>query len=156
MPKGKITGISHIGITVLDAEKAVRNWENAFGVEGKVVDGPDPALKKMGIVHMGPVKIFLNEYKDQAANIQKVTPPVVFTNKKVVTEKGEGISHIAFDVTDLSSLVESVKEAGMRTKWEKPKKISEIGGICIYMEPEDFGLELEFVQAIDTETPIWK
>ena len=61
--KHKLTRVHHIGVTVRDAQKAVDEWAEAFGFEGKVVDIPENNMK-IGVVEVVGVTFFLNEYCD--------------------------------------------------------------------------------------------
>ena len=145
----KVTRIHHIGITVNDAQKAVEEWREAFGFEGKVVDMPENNLR-IGVVKVAGVAFFLNEYTDPARKdklTQGLELPVTFSGHRIVNEAGEGISHIAFETTDLDHMVEKAKKAGMRAMLEEPRDALE--GICNFIVPEDAHIPMEFMQPIE-------
>lgn len=144
----RVTGIHHIGVTVNDAEKAVAEWKEAFGFEGRVVDLPDNGMR-IGVVRVAEVTFFLNEYLDpdrKVQNTEGLELPVEFSGHVVVNRTGEGISHIALETTDIESLIEKAKKAGMRFTWEEPKEALE--GVCNHLVADDAHLPLEFMQAI--------
>lgn len=145
----KVTRIHHIGITVNDAQKAVDEWREAFGFEGKVFDVPETKMK-IGVVEVVGVTFFLNEYTDpdrKAKMAQGLELPVTFSGHRIVNEAGEGISHIAFETTDLDYMIEKAKKAGMRVVHEKPKDALE--GMCNFIVPEDAHIPLEFMQPVE-------
>ena len=153
--KSKVTRIHHIGVTVNDAHKAVAEWKEAFGFEGKVVDIPENNMK-IGVVEVVGVTFFLNEYTDpsrKAQATQGLELPVTFSGHRIVNKVGEGISHIAFETTDLEYMVERAKKAGMRLMADKPKDALE--GICSFVVPEDARIPLEFMQPVEgRENPL--
>lgn len=145
----KVTRLHHIGVTVNDARKAVEDWKEAFGFEGKVVDVPETNMR-IGVVKVAGVTFFLNEHTDPASKTKTTEGlrlPVTFSGHNVVNEAGEGISHIAFETTDLDYMVEKAKKAGMRVRLEKPRDALE--GICNFIAPEDAYLPLEFMQPVE-------
>jgi len=151
----KVTRLHHIGVTVNNAQKAVEEWKEAFGFEGKVVDIPE-MNGRIGVVKVAGVTFFLNEHTDpafKAKTTEGLRLPVTFTGHNVVNEVGEGISHIAFEATDLDYMVEKAKKAGMRIRLEKPRDALE--GICNFIEAEDAHLPLEFMQPVEgRENPL--
>jgi len=145
----KVVGIHHIGVTVKDATQAVAEWREAFGFEGKVVDIPQNGMK-IGVVKAAGVTFFLNEYTDparQARCVEGVDVPVDFSGHRIINEAGEGISHIAFETTDLQYVTDRAKEAGMRLELEVPRDALE--GICNFIVPEDAHIPMEFMQPVE-------
>jgi catechol 2,3-dioxygenase-like lactoylglutathione lyase family enzyme len=145
----KVTRIHHIGVTVNDAQKAVDEWREAFGFEGKVFDVPENNMK-IGVVKVAGVTFFLNEYTDPARKAkltQGLEIPVTFSGHRIVNKVGEGISHIAFEITDLDYMMEKAKKAGMRVVHEKPRDALE--GMCNFIVPEDAHIPIEFMQPVE-------
>lgn len=145
----KVTRIHHIGVTVNDAQKAVDDWKDAFGFEGRVVDVPENNLR-IGVVNVAGVTFLLNEYTHpdrRAQAIQGLELPVTFSGHRIVSEVGEGISHIAFETTDLDHMCQKAESAGMRLKFEEPRDALE--GICNFIVPEDAHIPLEFMQPVE-------
>ena len=145
----KVTRIHHIGITVNDAQKAVEEWREAFGFEGKVVDLPDKNIR-IGVVKVAGVTFFLNEHTDPARKAeltQGLELPVTFSGHGIVNEVGEGISHLAFETTDLDYMMEKAKKAGMKVMLEKPRDALE--GICNFIVSEDAHIPIEFMQPVE-------
>lgn len=155
MADRQITGIHHIGVTVNDATRVVDTWSKALGVAGKVVDVPENDLK-IGIIRVAGITFFFNEYTSEArqlAAIEGITPPVTYSGHRVVNRQGEGISHIALETTDLDGQLDMARAAGMTVLHDTNKDALE--GICNFISPEDAGLPLEFMQAVEgRENPL--
>ena len=145
----KVTRIHHIGVTVNDAQKTVDEWREAFGFEGKVVDIPENNMR-IGVVKAVGATFFLNEYTDPARKAkltQGLELPVTFGGHRIVNKVGEGISHIAFETTDLDYMMEKAKKAGMKVMMEKPRDSLE--GVCNFIMPEDAHIPIEFMQPVE-------
>lgn len=151
----RVTRLHHIGVTVKDAAEAVRQWKQAFGFKGKVVDVPENDLR-IGVVKVAGITFFLNEYLDperQANTTRGLTLPVTFSGHRIVNALGEGISHIALETDDVYRLMEQATEAGVEFRWKKPHDALE--GICNFVVPEDGHLPLEFMQPVEgRENPL--
>ena len=146
---GKVTRIHHIGVTVNNAQKAVEEWKEAFGFEGKVVDIPENNMR-IGVVKVVGVTFFLNEYTDPARKAELARGlelPVDFSGHRIISEAGEGVSHIAFETTDLDYMMEKAKKAGMRLVLEEPRDALE--GICNFIVTEDAHIPIEFMQPVE-------
>ena len=151
----KVTRIHHIGITVNDAQKAVEDWKEAFGFEGKVVDMPE-MNGRIGVVKVAGVTFFFNEHFDparKAKDIEGLELPVTLSGHTIVNEAGEGISHLAFETTDLDYVMEKAKKAGMKVMLEEPRDALE--GICNFIVSEDAHIPIEFMQPVEgRENPL--
>ena len=151
----KVTRLHHIGVTVKNAEEAVKEWREAFGFEGRVVDIPENKMK-IGVVEIAGVTFFLNEYLDperQARNVEGLELPVNFSGHRVVNALGEGISHIALETTDIDYMMEKARAAGLNFRWEEA--YDSLEGVCNHLVPEDAHLPLEFMQPIEgRENPL--
>ena len=156
MPRKENVGIDHIGVTVVDAARSVQRWEKLFGVTGRVLPAPTSYLVQMGIVHVGEVTFFFNQFIDKQKQLGNLSIPVLFSDKKIVTELGEGVSHIALRVPSIEAVVQGGRKAGVRTKWDKPKETDGHGGLNTYLMPEDVGFELELVERLEGKKPLWE
>ena len=153
--EGKVTRIHHIGVTVNNAQQAVEQWTALFDCEGKVIDIPENKLR-IGVVQVAGVTFFLNEYTDpsrRATAIEGLSLPVTFSGHQVVNEAGEGISHIAFEATDLEQMLARAEAVGVRIAFEQPRNALE--GICNFLDPQDAHIPLEFMQPVEgRENPL--
>jgi len=148
MKKGKVTRVHHIGVTVNDAEKTVEKWKELMDCDGKVVDIPENGLK-IGVLEVADVTFFFNEITDpdKKDSAEELELPVVFGGHQIVNKSGEGITHIAFESTDLDYHVNKAKELGFNPLREEGKDSLE--GICNFIDPNDATLPLEFMQPVE-------
>ena len=149
MEKGEVTRVHHIGVTVNDAEKTVEKWKELMDCEGKVVDIPENDLK-IGVLEVADVTFFFNEITDPEKNgkaSEGMDLPIDFGGHQMVKEKGEGISHIAFETTNLDYHMDKAEDVGFRRTRDEAKDSLE--GICNFINPNDATLPLEFMQPVE-------
>ncbi len=133
MDKVKPGGITHVGIAVLDLEKAIADYSAIFDFG---------SVETMEVAYEG-VKIAL--LKTGVSEIELLSP----TNQdssigKFIREKGEGMHHLAIRVPDVSEAIESAKAIGMHVLDEKPRPGAK-GAEAAFVHPKSFhGVLLEF------------
>jgi len=104
----EITKIAHIGIAVADLEATKKFYTDVLGL--KVDHEETLEDMKVAFVPVGETNLEL---------IQSTTPDGVIA--KYVAKKGEGIHHIAYEVTDISSALEEMKQKGAKLVDEVPR-----------------------------------
>lgn len=130
-----LTEIDHVAIAVHDLEAAVDYYRRAFGAEvehREVVerDGVEEALLKVA-----------------ESYIQLLTPtrddsPVA----KYLENKGEGLHHVGYRVSDCAAALDAVKAQGGRVIDEQPRPGSR-GTTVAFVHPKTaFGTLIELVQ----------
>ncbi len=103
--------IEHIGIAVKSLEVSNELFEKLFGVPSYKQEEVESEGVKTSFFKNGPNKIELLEATNPESPIAKF-----------IEKKGEGIHHIAFDVTDIISEMERLKKEGFVLLNEVPKK----------------------------------
>lgn len=103
--------IEHIGIAVKDIETSNQLFKKLFGETHYKIEDVESEGVKTSFFKVGNNKIELLEPTNEDSPIAK------FINKK-----GEGIHHIAFDVTDIRSEVKRLKKEGFIVLNEEPKQ----------------------------------
>lgn len=103
--------IEHIGIAVKDLEVSNKVFEKLLGTSHYKTESVESEGVKTSFFKAGENKIELLEATNENSPIAK------FINKK-----GEGIHHIAFDVTDIEKEIERLKKEGFIVLNETPKK----------------------------------
>jgi catechol 2,3-dioxygenase-like lactoylglutathione lyase family enzyme len=149
MAEGKVTRIHHIGVTVNDAAATLQAWEQLLDCKGKVVDIPENKMK-IGVLHVAGVTFFFNEYTDpskKAKTVDGLELPVEFSGHRIVNRNGEGISHIAFETSNLDYHIGKARDGGMGIKLDHHRDALE--GICNFINPEDVALPLEFMMPVE-------
>ena len=105
-----IKGIGHAGILVKNLDEAVNLYCELFDLEKplEVKEWPDEGMKH-AIVNVG----------DQAFEIMEPLPGSPLA--KFIEQRGEGLHHINLIVSDMESLVKSLKEKGATLIERGPK-----------------------------------
>ncbi len=112
--KLNLPGVSQIGIVVRDMDKAIEYYDKMLGLGpfvrpeinydekfyyGKPVD----SVWTMGFCSLGSVELEL---------IQPITGPTIYHD--FLKEKGEGIHHLGFDVTEIDEKIALCRKIGIR------------------------------------------
>ena len=103
--------IEHIGIAVKNLKNSNELFSKLFGEPCYKMEEVESEGVKTSFFKVGDNKIELLEATKEDSPIAK------FINKK-----GEGIHHIAFDVTDIEAEIERLKTEGFVVLNDKPKK----------------------------------
>lgn len=102
--------IDHIGIAVKSIEKALKFYSERLGLESMgIVEVPEQKVK-VAALQIGESKIELLESTSPDSPIAKF-----------LKMRGEGIHHLAFEVTDIEKRLMGLKEKGVRLIDEKPR-----------------------------------
>jgi methylmalonyl-CoA/ethylmalonyl-CoA epimerase len=102
--------IDHIGVAVEDLDAAIALYERDYGMEvvhREVVEeqGVEAVLLDVGENHVELLK-----------PLGEDTPV-----GKFLAKKGPGLHHVAYQVSDIESVLASLKDAGLRLIDEKPR-----------------------------------
>jgi len=104
-----ITHIEHIGIAVLNLEKAITYYEKVLGLKCYAIETVKKQKVKTAFFKVGETKIELLESTDKESPISKF-----------IEKKGEGIHHIAFHVNDLKKALNEADKKGVRLINKEP------------------------------------
>ena len=130
-----IRRVNHIGIAVKDIDSAAKVYADAFGLKVQDVEVMEAAGVKIALIPVGESKIELVEPTDPEGKIARF-----------IEEKGEGLNHLAFEVSDIEAVLDSLKAKGVPLVDEEPR--SGAGGARIaYLQPAAAGgVSLELVE----------
>ncbi len=135
VPSGLLTDIDHVGIAVDDLESAIGDYERSFGIapvhRERVEDqGVDEALFAVGSSYI------------QLLGATGPDTPV----GRFLARRGEGVHHVGYRVTDLNTVLETLKAAGVPLIDERPRPGSR-GTLVAFVHPKGFrGVLVELVQ----------
>lgn len=129
--------IEHIGIAVKDIEASNEIFAKLFGAPAYKEEMVESEGVKTSFFQVGPNKIELLE----ATNDQS---PIA----KFIEKKGEGIHHIAFDVEDINSEVERLREEGFVVLNETPKRGADNKWVVFLHPKSTNGVLIELCQEI--------
>lgn len=102
--------IEHLGIAVKDAAKSVELFNTIFNTTPYKSEAVASEHVNTVFYQLGQNKIELLEATSPESAIHKF-----------IEKRGEGIHHIAFDVTDITAEIERLKAAGLEFINDEPK-----------------------------------
>lgn len=132
--------IEHIGIAVKNLETSNQLFEKLLGVSPYKREDVLSEGVKTSFFKTGPNKIELLEATNEDSPITKF-----------IEKKGEGMHHIAFEVDDIVSEMERLKEEGFIILNETPKKGAD-NKLVAFVHPKTAnGVLVELCQEIKDE-----
>ena len=117
--------IEHIGIAVASLEQSIQKYELLLGVSCYKVEEVASESVKTAFFMIGDTKIELLEGTTEESVISKY-----------VSNKGEGIHHIAYGVADIKAEMIRLKNEGFRVLNEEPKAGADNKWVC-FVHPKD-------------------
>ncbi|CAN5223720.1 methylmalonyl-CoA epimerase [soil metagenome] len=129
--------IEHIGIAVLDIEKSNELFSKLFGA---------PPYKSENVESEGVNTSFFRTGENKIELLEATNPESPIA--KFIAKKGEGIHHIAFDVTDIHAEMKRLKEEGFILLNEEPKKGADNKLVCFLHPKSSNGVLIELCQEI--------
>ncbi len=132
-----IKRIDHIGIAVNSIEDAVRLYTEVLGLKVKEIEIVADQKVKTAIIPVGETKIELIESTDPEGAIAKF-----------IEKKGEGLHHLALEVSDIEAALETLVKKEMPLIDEKPRKGVENARIA-FLHPKGTRILLELVEPGD-------
>lgn len=112
MKEGKMDSIYHIAIAVRNIDEVEKLYENALGLK----------VTHREVIEDQGVKTSMLEAEGGGTAIELLEPidddsPI----SKFLEKRGEGIHHICFKVDDIESILERLKEHGIKLLNENPQ-----------------------------------
>jgi|SRR5690554_661379 len=133
----KMNKIEHIGIAVKNLEESNELFSKLFGkshykIEEVASEGVNTSFFQVG------------ENKIELLEATKPDSPIA----KFIEKKGEGIHHIAFDVSDIEAEITRLKKEGFVVLNETPKKGAD-NKLVVFLHPKSTnGVLIELCQEI--------
>ncbi len=129
-----IKKINHIGIAVNSVEEALKLYTEVLGLEVKGIEIVEEQKVKTVIIPVGDTKIEL---------IESTSPDGAIA--KHIERRGEGLHHIALEVSDIQSALKALKEKGVPLVDEQPRTGVENSKIA-FLHPKGTKALLEIVE----------
>lgn len=129
-----IKKINHIGIAVSSIEDAVKLYTEVLGLEVKGIEIVEEQKARTAIIPVGETKIELIESTDPEGAIARH-----------IERRGEGLHHLALEVSDIQSALETLKEKGIPLVDEKPRTGVENSKIA-FLHPKGTKALIEIVE----------
>jgi methylmalonyl-CoA/ethylmalonyl-CoA epimerase len=129
--------IEHIGIAVKDLQASNLLFEKLFGA---------PAYKEEEVVSEGVKTAFFRNGPNKIELLEATNPESPIA--KFIEKKGEGIHHIAFDVTDIVVEIARLESEGFVVLNQVPKKGAD-NKLVAFLHPKTTnGVLIELCQEI--------
>ncbi|MDE1820283.1 MAG: methylmalonyl-CoA epimerase [Euryarchaeota archaeon] len=126
--------MDHLGIAVVHLESAVPLWERSLGTLASPAEEVPSQKVRVRFLTVGESHLELLEPTSPEATIAKF-----------LEKRGEGLHHIAFQVSDLRAKLSELSKAGVRLIDEAPRQGAR-GRWVAFAHPSSFGGVLtEFV-----------
>lgn len=106
-----ITKINHIGIAVNSIDEAIKLYTAVLGLKVQEIEIVEDQKVKTAIIPVGESKIELIESTDPEGTIAKF-----------IESRGEGMHHLAFEVSNIEDALGTVANKGLTLIDEKPRK----------------------------------
>ncbi len=129
-----ITKINHIGIAVNNIDEAVKLYTDVLGLEVRDIEVVEEQKAKTAIIPVGESKIELLESTDPEGIIAKY-----------IERRGEGLHHLAFEVSNIQGALEAVASKGITLIDEKPRAGVENTNIA-FLHPKATKVLIELVE----------
>ena len=129
-----IKKVNHIGIAVNSIEDAVKLYTDILGLEVKGIEILEEQKAKPAIIPVGETKIELIKSTDPEGPIARH-----------IERRGEGLHHLALEVSDIQNTLETLKQKGMPLVDETPRTGVENTKIA-FLHPKGTKVLLEIVE----------
>ena len=129
-----IVKIDHIGIAVNNLEDAVKLYTDVFGLKIGEIETVEEQKVKVAMIPIGESRIELLETIDPAGPIGKY-----------IEKRGEGIHHLALEVSDIRGMLEILKGKDIPLIDEKPR-IGAGGTKMAFIHPKGAKVLMELVE----------
>ncbi len=131
-----ITRINHVGIAVNSIDQALKLYTETLGLSLKGIEVIEEQRTRTAILPVGESKLELLESTDPEGPVAKY-----------IEKFGEGIHHLALEVSDVEAALRKVKQSGLPLIDEQPRKGVEATRIA-FLHPRGTGrVLLELVQS---------
>jgi len=130
-----IKKINHIGIAVNSIEEAVKLYTDVLGLKVQDIEVVADQKVKTAIIPVGESKIELLESTDPEGVIAKY-----------IEKRGEGLHHLALEVSNLQDALDTLNKQGVALIDEKPRNGVE-GTRIAFLHPKGTKVLIELVES---------
>ncbi len=127
--------IEHIGIAVRNLDEAIQTYTDLLGTKCYKLEGVESEGVKTAFFKVGESKIELLQASNENSPIAKF-----------IDKKGEGIHHIAFDVTNIEQSMSELASKGFQLLNEKPKNGADNKLVAFFHPKSTNGVLIELCQ----------
>jgi methylmalonyl-CoA/ethylmalonyl-CoA epimerase len=129
IPEHLFTAIDHVGVAVPDLDEATAFYRDTFGMRILHEEVNEEQGVREAMVGVG----------DSGSCIQLLAPlNEKSTIAKFLDRSGPGMQQLAYRVTDVEAVAEILRERGVRTLYDAPKR-GTAGSRVNFLHPKDCG-----------------
>jgi len=132
-----IKKINHIGIAVNSIEDALKLYTDALGLKVEDIEIMEAQKVRTAIIPVGESKIELLESTDPEGVIAKY-----------IEKRGEGLHHLALEVSDIQQALDTLREKGIQLIDERPRRGVK-GTRIAFLHPKQTKVLIELVEPGD-------
>ncbi len=129
-----IVRIDHIGIAVNSVEDALKLYTDAFGLKAGDIETVEEQKVRAAMIPVGESRIELLESTDSEGAIAKY-----------IEKRGEGMHHLALEVSDIQGMLKALKEKGFPLIDTEPR-IGVGGSKMAFLHPKGTKVLIELVE----------
>ena len=129
-----IVKIDHIGIAVNNLEDAVKPYTDALGLKVGEIETVEEQKVRIAMIPIGESRIELLESTDSEGPIAKY-----------IEKRGEGIHHLALEVSDIQGMLKKLKEKDIPLIDIEPR-VGAGGSRCAFLHPSRTKVLIELVE----------
>lgn len=129
--------LEHIGIAVKDLDGANKLFARLLGREHYKIESVDSEQVTTSFFEIGGVKIELLQATDDVSAIARF-----------IDKKGEGVHHLAFEVTDIRESIRHYQQLGFELINAEPKKGADNKLVCFLHPKSCNGVLIELCQSV--------
>jgi methylmalonyl-CoA epimerase len=130
-----IRKIDHIGIAVKNIDDAAKLYTDALGLKVQDIELMESVGVKIAMIPVGESKIELVEPTNPEGGIARF-----------IEKRGEGLHHIALEVSDIEATLNSLKAEGIPLVDEKPRSGAGESRIAFLNPKGTNGVSIELVE----------
>jgi len=130
----KVTRVNHIGIAVNSIDEAVKLYTEVLGLKVSHIEVVTDQKAKTCIIPVGDTKIEL---------IESTAPDGTIAN--FIAKKGEGLHHIALEVSNVQESLDTLTKKGITLIDTKPRRGVDNTNIA-FLHPKNTKILLELVE----------
>ncbi len=131
------TQIDHVGIAVPDLDEAIAFYRDTFGVRSVHEEVNEQQGVREAMLAVG----------DGSTRIQLLAPlSPDSTIARFLDRSGPGVQQVAYTVTDVEAVSQTLRERGLRLLYDRPRR-GTAGSLVNFVHPKDAGgVLVELVQ----------
>ena len=129
-----ITYIDHIGIAVKNIEEDIALYRDILGLEVEEIETLPGQKTRVVMIPVGESRVELLDSGDPDDTIGRF-----------LARRGEGVHHIAFGVSDISGMLDNLKEKGIPLIDKEPR-VGAGGSKIAFLHPSKTKVLIELVE----------